>query len=174
MSKAWTHLDRVLYCTIDLSYFVWEESCRPATHTDFISIYRFFTLRIRQKTDFLPCTNFFPKILIFLVIDTDFVLDQSGRSESVPANKKIFIVLCNQCEVRNKVFGMTNLSHMNIHDCMGISDWELNCCCERRIMVESVIHIYARRPWPWFSSFVCSSWGCLGLSWGRTFFVHRI
>ena len=71
---------------------------------------------------FFRHTNFFPKILIFLFIDTDFVLDQSGRSESVPADKKIFIVLCNQCEVRNKVFGMTNLSHMNIHDCMGISD----------------------------------------------------
>ena len=27
---------------------------RPATHTDFISIYRFFTLRIWQNTDFLP------------------------------------------------------------------------------------------------------------------------
>ena len=27
---------------------------RPAIHTDFISIYRFFTLRIWQNTDFLP------------------------------------------------------------------------------------------------------------------------
>ena len=27
---------------------------RPATHTDFICIYRFFTLRIWQNTDFLP------------------------------------------------------------------------------------------------------------------------
>ena len=27
---------------------------RPATHTDFISIYRFFTLRIWQNTDFPP------------------------------------------------------------------------------------------------------------------------
>ena len=27
---------------------------RPATHTDFIRMYRFFTLRIWQNTDFTP------------------------------------------------------------------------------------------------------------------------
>ena len=33
--------------------YQWAAS-RPATHTDFISIYGFFTLRIWQNTDFLP------------------------------------------------------------------------------------------------------------------------
>ena len=75
---------------------------RPATHADFISIYRFLALKIWHSADFLSDnlanytffqvwerlflnilfshTDFFPKILIFLVINTDFVLDQSGRS----------------------------------------------------------------------------------------------
>ena len=58
---------------------------RPATHTDFISIYRFFLpSKFCKILVFTPIiwqnTDFFPKMLIFLVIYTDFVLDQSGRS----------------------------------------------------------------------------------------------
>ena len=63
--------------------------CRPATHSRFISRYRFCTLRIWPNTDFFEeCQKVFfshtdslPEILIFLVTYTDFVLDQSGRSE---------------------------------------------------------------------------------------------
>ena len=53
-----------------------------------------FFLKIRQNADFFfrnakgfslyfffSHTDFFPQILIFFVIYTDFVLDQSGRSE---------------------------------------------------------------------------------------------
>ena len=74
--------------------------------TDLISIYRFFTLTIWQNsiqifflktcqnTGFFSSTKgfssvllvmqiFFLKILIFLIIYTDFGLDKSGRSEAV-------------------------------------------------------------------------------------------
>ena len=75
---------------------------RPATLTDFISIYRFFHLKIWQNTDFFlkfwqntdfleECervlrysffnhSDFYPKIQNFLVIYTDFVSDRSSRS----------------------------------------------------------------------------------------------
>ena len=43
-------------------------------HTDFINIYRFFSH-----------SDFYPKIPIFPVIYTGFVLDQSGRSDTVSA-----------------------------------------------------------------------------------------
>ena len=42
-------------CTSFLNFFYYLMfAFRPATHTDFISIYRFFTIRIWQNTDFLP------------------------------------------------------------------------------------------------------------------------
>ena len=65
---------------------------RPDTHADFISMYRFFTLKICKNTDFfqeyemiflivlLAIQIFVTKLQIVLIIDTDFVLDQSGRS----------------------------------------------------------------------------------------------
>ena len=87
----------------------------PATHTDFISIYRFFALRILQKYRFSSLkfgkiqifsgmrkcllyvffshTDFFPKTLIFLVIYTDFVLDQSGRSVNSLVNPHSLLIL---------------------------------------------------------------------------------
>ena len=82
---------------------VWKESAclqynngdsRPATHTDFhlLSVYtdflhlEFGKIQILSGIQkgflyiFTSHTNFFPTIQIFLVIYTDFVLDQSGRS----------------------------------------------------------------------------------------------
>ena len=35
-------------------FHAYRDKFRPATHTDFICIYRFFMLRIWQNTDFLP------------------------------------------------------------------------------------------------------------------------
>ena len=97
------------YVMLTLAQVVWTKgnklmtSCTPATLTDLISIYWFFNLKIWQNTDFSPLklgeiqifflecqsffpstvlfhTDFFPKILIFMVIYTNFVWDDSGRS----------------------------------------------------------------------------------------------
>ena len=95
-----------------------HEYRRPATHTDFINLHTFFTFRIWQNTDFFSlkfgkiqiffhdAKGFvcffsimqivFPKILMFLVIYTDFVLDQSGRSGIVSRSNPAIESICNK------------------------------------------------------------------------------
>ena len=49
-----SHLVLNILKKLQVIYMLIESIYRPATHTDFICIYRFFTLRIWQNTDFLP------------------------------------------------------------------------------------------------------------------------
>ena len=80
---------------------------------------------------FFSHTDFFPKILIFLVIYTDFVLDQSGRSG---------ITLVG-CAVKSKRFDrdLTNFNSIQFSNRLSVLDTKLNVnldliCC---------VHLYS-------------------------------
>ena len=98
-----TALFHLQFCkNLSLSYDGTLQTCHSywfyQNYTDFLHLkigkIQIFFLKIWQNTDFFKGflysffshTGFFLKILIFLVIYADFVLDQSGRSDTAERN----------------------------------------------------------------------------------------